>query len=286
MPNAGQPQPPIPTPPARIARLLLRTWRRFLADRIPLVAAGAAFFIILALFPGFASVVSLFGFFSDRSMLADEIYRLSAFLPRGAVVTLNAELQRLIARPEQAGITFLFSSLVALWSASSGVRAVLEGLDVAYEVGEDRPLLKLLATSILLTALGAISVAVSLNIAVILPLIFADFPYRSLLAQFLTILTWPAAFGFGLLVLSIVYRYGPNRPRRGWRCFSWGATVASMAWLGGTALFKLYVGYFDSFNRVYGSLGAVIGFMVWIWLTLVILLFGAGLNREVERDSE
>jgi membrane protein len=266
--------------------ILVRTWHCFQADRIPLVAAGATFYILLALFPAFASIVSLYGLFADRASLAHEIYRASAFLPRGAVITLNAELQRLIAQPPQkAGLTFLVSTMIALWSASGGVKAIVEGLDVAYEVRENRSFLKLSAIALLITALGIVVVAITLDIAVLLPLLFAHFPYRSVLRQMITVLSWPAALAFGMAILSVIYRYGPNR-RRHWRWFSWGAVLASAMWLAGTAIFKIYVRNFGSFDRVYGSLGAAIGFMVWIWLLIVIVLLGAELNCEIERSND
>jgi membrane protein len=262
--------------------ILKRTWHRFQAGRIPLVAAGAAFYILLALFPAFASIVSLFGIFADPVAISHAIYRASEFLPRGAVITLNAELQRLIAQPPQkAGMTFVIGTMIALWSASGGVRAVVEGLDVAYEVGENRSFLRFSAIAILITALGIVAVVISLNIAVLLPLLFAKFPHRGILSQLVALLSWPAAFCFGMAILSLVYRYGPNR-RTHWRGFSWGAVMASAMWLAGTVLFKFYVRNFGSFDGVYGSLGAAIGFMVWIWLSLVILLLGAELNCEIE----
>lgn len=266
--------------------ILARSWRCFQADRIPLVAAGATFYILLALFPGFASIVSLYGIFADRASIAHEIYRVSAFLPRGAVITLNTELHRLIAQPTQkAGVTFLISTLIAVWSASGGVKAIIEGLDVAYEVRENRSFLKFSAIALLITVLGIVTVAIALNIAVLLPLLFEHFPYRSLLRRTVAILSWPAALGFGMAILSIVYRYGPNRPKH-WRSFSWGAVLASTLWLAGTAIFKFYVRNFGSFDRVYGGLGAAIGFMVWIWLSLMILLLGAELNCEIERREK
>lgn len=266
--------------------LLTRTWYCFQNDRIPLVAAGATFYILLALFPAFASIVSLYGIFADRSSIASEIYRVSAFLPRGAVITLNMELQRLIAQPAQkAGFTFIISTLIALWSASGGVKAIVEGLDVAYEVRENRSFLKFSAIALLITVLGIILAAVTLEVAVLLPLLFSYFPYRSILRPMIAALSWPAALCVGMAILSIVYRFGPNRQKR-WRWFSWGAVMASVLWLVGTAMFKFYVRSFGSFDRVYGSLGAAIGFMVWIWLSIVIVLLGAELNCEIERRKK
>ena len=242
--------------------VFVRAWQCFMVDRIPLVAAGATFFILLALFPGFASIVMVYGMLADRADIAHEMYRVSAFLPRGAVITLNIELQRLIAQPPQTvGFTFVASTIIAVWSASGGVRGVIEGLDVAYEVKESRSPMRLFGSSLLLTVLGIVAAVISLNIVVVLPVLFADIPYRGLLRQTMTFLSWPTAFGFSMLTLSLVYHFGPSGQRQ-WTWFSWGAVLASGMWLGGTAVFKHYIQYFGSFDRIYGGFGAIMGFMV------------------------
>lgn len=262
-----------------------RTWHCFERDRIPLVAAGATFFIVLAVFPTFASIVTLFGLFWDRAEIAQQIYRVSAFLPRGGVATMSSELQRLSSQPPQAiGLAWAASSLIALWSASGGVKAIMEGLDVAYEVRETRGFLKFSLSALFIALLGIFVAVVSLGVAVILPSLFAYAPYQSALEKWVTIAAWPGAFLLSLLVLSLVYRFGPNRQHY-WRWFSWGAVLASALWLAGTVLFKYYVSNYGSFDRVYGGVGALIGFMVWTWLSLLVLLLGAELNREIERQS-
>jgi len=240
---------------------------------------------VLAIFPAFASVVALFGLFWDPAEISHQIYRVSAFLPRGGVITLNSELQRLSAQPPQSlGLAVGASSLVALWSASGGVKAILEGLDVAYEVRETRGFLRFSVSALIIAALGVSVAVISLAIAVILPHLLGYIPYRSALRTGITIAAWPGAFLLSLLALSLVYRFGPNR-QRDWHWFSWGAVLASALWLAGTVLFKYYVSNYGSFDRVYGGVGALIGFMVWIWLSLLILLFGAELNCEIERQG-
>ena len=142
--------------PSRLA-VLKRTWHCFQVDRIPLVSAGATFFIVLAIFPAFASTVALFGMFGDRAEIAQLIYRASAFLPRGGIATLNTELHRLIAQPPQTiGLTFVSGAIVALWSASGGVKAILEGLDIAYEVQETRNFFRFSLVAILVAALASL----------------------------------------------------------------------------------------------------------------------------------
>lgn len=270
--------------PFRLA-IWKRTWHCFQADRIPLVSAGAAFFIVLAVFPAFASIVALFGMFSDRAEIAQLIYRVSDFLPRGGIATLNNELQRLIAQPPQAiGLTFVAGAVVAVLSASSGVKAILEGLDIAYEVRETRHFIRFSLVAILVAALGIFVAALSLNLAVILPLLLNYASSSLFIERLAAVAAWPSAFLISLLVLSLIYRYGPNRQRT-WHWFSWGAVLASVIWLAGTAAFKFYVRYFGSFDQIYGSLGGLIGFMVWIWMSVLILLLGAELNCEVERHE-
>ena len=266
------------------AQVFRKTYMRFDRDRIPAVAAGATFFILLALFPAFASVVTLYGFFADRSTIARELMQVSAFLPRGAIVVLNAELQRLITqRPEGLGVTFAASTAVALSSASGGLKALVDGLNIAYEVQETRGFVRRTLIALLLTAAAIVFSVIAMTLATAVPIILRHLPFHSVIRAVIPIASWPLAYGFGVILLATIYTYGPNRSRKKWRWLSGGGLVASALWLLGTALFKWYVGHFGNFDRVYGNLGAIVGFLTWIWLSLAIVLFGAELNCELEK---
>ena len=267
-------------------QILHATYLQFDRDRILEVAAGATFFILLAIFPAFASIVTVYGFLADRATIAHDIAMVSRFLPRGAIIVLNGELHRLIAQKIPAlGLTFMLSSLIALWGASGGVKALVHGLNVAYEANETRGFIRLSLTALLLAGISIIFCALAMLLAGLLPHILQLLPYRSLWRAALPALSWPIAYGFSLLLLTALYNYGPCRPRHdSW--VTWGAVIASGFWLLGTLLFKWYVQHFGNFDRVYGSLGAVVGFLTWIWLSLVIILFGAELNRELERRKQ
>lgn len=267
-------------------RLLGRTYVQFDQDRIVYVAAGATFFILLALFPAFASIVTLYGLFADRATIAHELVWASRFLPRGAVIVLDTELRRLIARtPQHMGLAFVVSTSVALWSASGGFKALVDGLNVAYEVRETRGFFRLSFTALMLTGAAILFTVVAMALAGALPLLLKFMPYHSLLRAALEAASWPVAYLFSLATLAAIYSYGPNlRPRR-WRWMSWGSVTGAALWLLGTLLFKWYVQHFGDFDRVYGSLGAIVGFLTWIWLSLVVLLFGAELNCEIDRGS-
>jgi membrane protein len=272
---------------ARLATRILRdTYDQFEQDRIPEVAAGATFFVLLALFPAFASIVTLYGLFADRATIAHELSFVARFLPRGAVVVLNAELQRLMAQPiPRLGATFLFSTIIALWSASGGLKALVHGLNVAYEVDETRGFIRLSAIAFLFTGAAIVFSLLAVTLGGFFPLVLRQMPFHSLLRAWLPVISWPVAFGLSLMMLAAIYTYGPNR-RRPWRWVTWGSVLTAALWLLGTLIFKWYVQNFGNFDRVYGNLGAIIGFLTWIWLSLVVLLFGAELNRRLDRHDQ
>ncbi len=263
--------------------VLRNTYKQFDQDRILEVAAAATFFVLLAIFPAFAAIVTLYGLIADRSSIAHVLTLVSRFIPRGAVIVLNGELQRLITNDvPKLSFTFLVSTGIAIWSASGGLKAIMNGLNIAYEVGETRGFLKRSALAIMFTS-AAIALSIfAITVATLLPVIADQLPFRSMFRPLVPILGWPLALGGSLLVLAAVYYYGPNRKHR-WRWISWGSFSAALMWLVGTLIFKWYVRNYGNFDRVYGNLGAIIGFLVWIWLSLVILLFGAELNCELER---
>lgn len=269
-----------------VLRTARNTYIQFDKDRIPAVAASTTFFVLLAIFPAFASIVSLYGLFADRTTIAQQLHQIQPFLPHGAIVVLDNDLQRLIERPpQQIGLTFIIGLAIALWSASGGFRALVEGLNIAYDASERRGFLKLSLVGVLMTACAIVFCVLALNLAVAIPVFLDHVPLGTDFKRLFPILSWPVTFLMSLLGLSGIYTYVPCRGHHSWRWISWGSFVASSLWLLGTLIFKWYVQNFGSFDRVYGNLGAVVGFLTWIWLSLVIVLLGAELNRELERRA-
>ncbi|MGD0189751.1 MAG: YihY/virulence factor BrkB family protein [Rhizomicrobium sp.] len=261
-----------------------RTLAEISDDRVPSVAAGITFFFLLALFPAVASVVSVYGLVSDRAALNQLLRGASSFLPGGAVTVLGAELHRLASQgPERLNLTFATSLAVAIWSASGGIKSLTEGLNVAYEIRETRNFLTLTLHAFLVTCAGIAFAAVLIELATILPIVMSRAPFYADLKQGITIVYWPAVFLACVLMLDILYKIGPDRHRGPWQWVSWGSAAASLLWIIGTVLFSWYVRNFGSYDREYGNLGAVVGFLTWIWLSLMIVLAGAELNCEIER---
>jgi membrane protein len=264
--------------------ILMRTFVEIVADRIPSVAAGVTFFILLALFPAIASVVSLYGLFADRTSIAHLVDNAAAFIPGGAVTVLDTELHRLVAqKPGKLNLGFLIGFVIAVWSASGGITSLAEGLNVAYEKRETRGFLRLTAHALLATAACVLFAACMVELSVVLPVVIRHLPFRSALASLFFVLRWPAVFLVCVLLLDVFYTLGPNRRPIRWQWISWGSAVASLLWILGTLLFGWYVRNFGSYDRVYGDLGAAVGFLTWIWLSLMILLAGAELNCEIAR---
>jgi membrane protein len=260
--------------------ILKRTWSQFNTDHIPAVAGGATFFGLLALFPALGVFVSLYGLFADVEQARLHILTLRGMLPDGVISVLSEQMRRLAAVPHaRLGVTFVTSLLLSMWSSNAGMKALIAGLNVAYEEKERRSFLRLNLLSLSFTA-GGILLAVA---AAGLPGLIDRIGLRgSPLAEFLQ---WPVLLAGVVGVLSVLYRYAPCRAHARWRWITPGSAFAALAWLAMSMLFTLYVANFGHYDKTYGSLGAVVGFMTWIWLSLAVVLLGAELNSELEQQT-
>lgn len=264
--------------------LLRSTATEISEDRIFAVAGGITFFTLLAMFPGLGILVSLYGIFGDRTSIAHVVDAALPFLPSGAITVLDGALRRLVAeKTAPMNFSFCMTLLVALWSASGGVSALIDGLNVACETKETRSFWRLTANAILFTVAGILFAAALCYLVVLVPVAAHHFRVRREIVLISPLLEWPLSFLICLILTGMIYRVGPDvgKTRRLW--VSWGSVTASGLWLAITAGFDWYVDNFGSYDRVYGSLGAIVGFLTWMWLLLVILLSGAELNCEIDR---
>lgn len=255
-------------------------------DRILSTSGSVAFFALLAVFPAIAAVVSLYGLFADASTIGTHLSLLSGFLP-GGVLQLVAEQITLISRQgnETLGTAFVVGLLIALASANSGMAALFDALNVVYDEREKRSLVRFYATTFLFTLAGIVFVIVAITGVVVLPLMLKFVGLATTTEWLLAILRWPILFVTIVLSLACIYRYGPSRRDARWRWVTWGSVLGALLWMAASMLFSWYVATFDSYNKTYGSLGAGIGFMVWLWLSAVIVLLGGELNAEMEHQT-
>jgi membrane protein len=264
-------------------------WRVFWsisANRLLSTAGGVAFFALLAIFPGIGAIVSLYGLFADSSTIGEHIALLGGILPFG-VLEIVAEQIRQVAKQQNdtLGAAFVVGLLIAIWSANSGMAALFDALNVVYDERESRSLLRLYATTFLFTVAGIFFVILAIFGLVIIPLALRFFGLASETEVLISVVRWPVLLATVGVSLSFLYRYGPSRRNAKWRWVTWGSVVAALLWMGASMLFSWYVATFDSYNRVYGSLGAGIGFMVWLWISAVIVLLGGEVNAEMEHQT-
>lgn len=277
---------PAEIPPRGWRDILLRVFWCIPEDRILSTAGSVAFFALLAVFPGLATVVSLYGLFADPGRIGAQLALLEGILPDGVLDLVGAEMARVASQRSGAlGAAFLAGSAVALWCANSGVAALFDALNVVYKEREKRSLLRFYATTFLFT-LGGIGFALATIAAVVvLPLALGLFGLATFTERLLAVARWPVLLLAVAAGLALVYRHGPSRRPAKWRWVSWGSAGAAVLWIAMSMLFSTYVASFDSYNRTYGSLGAGVGFMTWIWLSVVVVLLGAELDAEMERQT-
>lgn len=274
--------------PARGWRdIAMRTWNEFNADQIPQVAGGVTFFVLLAIFPALAAFVSLYGLFADVGMAEKQFALLANVLPRDAVNFVGGEMIRLAGGARAPlGWAFAISLLFSLLSANGAIKALFNGLNVAYEERERRGIVRLNLTSLGFTIGGLVFVMATMGLLVAAPTALRIVGWEGRInPELLAIARWPTLFAVSAGALAILYRYGPSRERARWRWISWGSTAAALMWLIASMLFSWYVANFGHYERTYGSLGAVVGFMTWIWISTIVVLAGAEMNAEIEHQT-
>ncbi|WP_083484259.1 YihY/virulence factor BrkB family protein [Loktanella sp. 3ANDIMAR09] len=256
-------------------------------DHLTLIAAGCAFYGLLAVFPGIVAAMALAGYFTDPSMLVNQMQTLSAFMPQEAAQIVLDQAKSVAGSDSGGlGLAAIIGVLTAFYSASAGMSALIEGLNVAFRVEEARSFLRNLIARIVLTLAMVIGFFVIVAALVLLPVVL-NFIRLDPNAEWIIILVrWPIVLLLVAAGLAILYRYGPARKPRKWRWITPGALVACVLWLAGSAGFAFYVQNFASYNETFGALGGVIILLMWLWLSSFIVLFGAEIDAELEAQAK
>ena len=263
-----------------------RTYEKIGEDRLLAVAAGVVFYGLLAVFPAVTAFVSLYGLFASASAVSDHLAMAAGILPEGAVDILREQIDRLAAKGDaKLSFAFIFGLAVALWSANAGVKAIMDALNVVYEEKEKRGFIKLNLVSLAFT-LGAIgSLILAIGAVVILPIALAHLGLQNVTDALFRTARWPILLVVVIVGLAVLYRFGPSRREPRWQWLSVGSIFAATAWLISSALLSWYLTNFANYNATYGSLGAEIGMMIWMWVSSIVILFGAELNSEIEHQT-
>lgn len=264
--------------------ILLRTKDEFVQDQIPLISAGVTFYTLLALFPGMAAFVALYGLFADVHDAQRQLATLSFVLPPASLKFIGEQMIRLAAS-DKGGQSFAFivGLLASIWSANGAVKSLMTGLNIAYEEEERRSFVRKTLISLGFT-LGFLAFMLATIAVLAAPAAIERFVGAHAATVFRWI-TYPALLAAVTLGLALLYRFGASRDPVRWRWISWGSVGVILFWVLASVLFSLYVGNFAHYDKTYGSLGAVVGFMMWIYLSVVVFLAGAELNSEIEHQT-
>jgi len=250
------------------------------AGHIGLIAAGVAFYAIFALFPATTATIALWSLISDPSVIARYLDVAAGFIPEQAYTLLNDQVTALLSGPRATlGWATAVSVAIALFSARAGVQALVQGINVIHGCPSRKVLRGVLAGYLITLALVAITLA-AFAIIIIVPIGIAFLPIGILRDWLLTELPWVMMLALIFVALAILYRFGPYRAesRAGW--ISPGAIVAAIAWAAGSLGFSYYIANFGAYNRVYGSIGAVIALLMWLYISAYVILVGAAINAE------
>lgn len=268
-------------------QVLVRTWKESGDDNVGLLAAGVAFYLFLAFVPLLASIVLTYGLIADPATVADHIRSLARTLPRDAAAIIADQLQAITGQKSPShGFGLILAIALALYGASKGAGAIITALNIAYEVKDDRGFLRNTAMALAITVGMIVMVLAAASAISALGFIEHLLPFSSPVVHFvLQLLLWAVALLVVGLGIALLYRYAPNRPDAPWAWVTPGSAAATLLWLLATLGFGLYVSNFGNYNATYGSLGGVVVFLTWIYITSYVLLMGGELNSELERQQ-
>lgn len=273
--------------PARGWRLvLLRTWHAYGDHNVGLIAAGCAFYALLALFPALIAVISLYGLIADPSEIERQFSAVRHLLPAEAYTLLVDQMRSIAARDNAGlGLGLIVSVAVATWSATKGLRALFAGLNVVYREHEKRNLVVLYLQSVLFTVGALVAVIVAMAGIVAVPAVAAVVGLSDRQELVLDLVRWPLMAALVVSGLAALYRYGPSRADARWQWVSWGSVAATLLWILGSVLFSLYVEMAGSYESTFGSMGAIVVLMLWLHLGATAILLGAELNAALEHHT-
>jgi membrane protein len=266
--------------------ILLRVKTNLAKNHVSIVAAGVAFFGLLAVFPAITALISIAGLVLDPATIETQLASLAEVLPQDAAEIIKSQAAKVVSGAGTGlGLAALGGLLVSLYSASKGTKSLMEGMNIAYGETEDRSFLMVNLVALALTLFLILGLVVAIVAVMAAPALIAAIGLPQGVEALVTYGRWPMLAVFATIGLAVIYRYGPSRRTPAWRWVSVGAVVATLVWLLGSFAFSVYVSNFGVYNETYGTLAGLIILLVWLWLSGFIVLLGAELNSEIEYQS-
>jgi membrane protein len=267
--------------------IAMRVRKEMKEDNVGIIAGGLALYALLAVFPALAAAVSIYGLFASPADIAGHLQQMAAALPEDAMNILQQQLSRLSQNPQGAlSFGIVIGIGLALWSARKGMVALMTATNVAYDERESRGFFKQLFVSLAFTIGAVIGFLAVLLLGVAVPLAMSFLPLGSAAEIALLGVRWVLLFGVAVLGLAVVYRFAPDRRAAQWRWVTPGSIIAAVLWLIGSVLFTVYVRNWGSYGETYGALGGVVVLLMWFYLSGYLVILGAEINSELERQTK
>ena len=289
-PRGERASSPLEIPKQGWKDVLLRVKEQIGSDNLSLVSAGVAFFALLAIFPGITALVTLYGLVMDAAQVEQQLSPLRQLLPETAFAIIAQQTRQVAsAATSSLSLGLLLSLLLAIWSANAGTKSIITALNIAYDEGEKRSFISLNLWSLTFTLAGILFMIVALIVVAAVPAVQAAIGggegEGGLAHSVILALRWVVMAGLTLLALAMLYRYAPSRNNARMKWVSAGAVFATLFWLLASIGFSLYVRYFGSYDKTFGSLGAVVILLMWFYISTYVICIGAEVNAELERQT-
>jgi len=264
----------------------MRVKDRLKEDHVPLLAAGVAFYAMLAIFPALIALVTVYGLVADPAEVENQVEALvDAIGPAGEAI--GGQMSNIAETSSTALSIGLIASLLAvLWTASSGMQGLVKATNVAYNEPEKRSFFRLRGLSLLMSLGAIVFVILAIVLIGVVPVVIGFLGLGGVGQILAEVARWILLLGTAVVFLGVVYYFSPDRARARWRWITPGALIATVLWIVGSVLFSFYVSNFGNYNETYGALGGVIVLLLWLFLTSFVVLLGAEINAEMELQTE
>ena len=267
--------------------IVWRVTQRIGSDNVTLVAGGLAMYSLLSVFPGLTAAVSIYGLFATPADAIQHMQAFSGVLPPGVWDIFNSQLQAMTRHPQSTlSLAAALGLIIALWSARSALSALMTATNIAYGEHEKRGFFRQMLISLALTVGAVVGFLLMLLLGIAIPVALKILGTRVWVQVVADVLQWVLLWGFAVVGLAFVYRYAPAREPARWNWVTWGSTIAATLWLGASALFAIYVRTFADYGKTYGTLGSVVALLMWFFVSGVIVVLGAEINAEMERQTK
>ena len=285
-PRGHRAKTPSDIPKAGWWSILKRVYNSTNEKNLSVLAAGVAFYGLLSLFPALVVLVAIYGIFADPQTVQHEINALRGIIPAEAQNVITTYLKSLVSSSNsKLGFSLVLGLIIALWSARSGTVTLMEALNITYEEEEKRGIVKFQVVAFGMTLAAIAFAIIALVLIAAIPALVEFLPFGKFVKIVGVILPWPILIGIMVFALAATYRFAPSRQDAKWRWVTWGSIVATALWILASVLFSVYVANFGSYDKAFGSLGAVVVLLTWFYISAYAVLIGACLNAEMERQT-